>query len=57
MKTCEECMLPILVCNTLAMYRKAIQYYELGRCDEAKNYAAYAQEDYDRYLAERPQTT
>jgi hypothetical protein len=50
-KLCEECGLPIAACNALAMYRKAVQYYKLGRAEEANRYVTCAEEDYERYLA------
>ena len=52
MNVCKECDLPIPVCNALAMYRKAVQYYKLGRTEEAGRFAADAEEDYERYRSE-----
>lgn len=50
-KICQECDLPIVVCNAFAMYRKAVQYYKLGRIEDADRYVTCAEEDYERYLA------
>lgn len=49
MKTCEECDLPTPICSALAMYRKSVQYYGLGRPDEAKSFAEFAEELYEDY--------
>lgn len=42
MNLCEECGLPILACNALALYRIAKERLDLGRIDEAKQMAASA---------------
>lgn len=44
MKICEECGLPILACNAMAMYRKAAEEMGRGRLDQAKSYAESARE-------------
>lgn len=50
-RPCDECGLPILACNALALYRLSAKELERGRLDEAKNYAEAAREAYDEFRA------
>jgi hypothetical protein len=50
MEACHECGLPMSACSALALYRYAIQAFEQGRVEVAKEYAASARLHYDRYL-------
>lgn len=51
MTKCEECGLPIAVCNALASYRKAIENFERGKIGAARDMAEFAEEEYKRYRA------
>jgi hypothetical protein len=51
MKTCEECGLPIPVCNALALYRRSHGYLLRERYDDAKDAAISAHEEYERFRA------
>lgn len=52
MNPCEECGLPILICNALASYRRAVSNIDCGNVAEAANYLKSANEDYDEYLSQ-----
>ena len=41
---CEECGLPITICNALASYRRAAKHIDAGRVEQAKDAAATARE-------------
>jgi hypothetical protein len=48
--TCDECGLPISVCNTLALYRYAVDRYEHGNFDAAREYVRNAKISYEEAL-------
>jgi hypothetical protein len=52
MKTCEECGLPILICNALANYRWAVKWYEAGNKADAVLFASDAKTYYEKYVHE-----
>ena len=52
MSKCDTCGLPLLICNTLASYRKAIEHFARGDAIEGEAFAHMASEDYARYLTE-----
>jgi hypothetical protein len=53
MMLCEECGLPLTVCNTLAAYRKAVEYLAKGNNEAAANFLDDAKDYYAQYRAER----
>ena len=53
MMICEECGLPLTVCNTLAAYRKAVEYLAAGNAEAAANWLDDAKDYYKQYRAER----
>ena len=50
---CEECGLPITICNALASYRRAAKYIDAGRIEQAKDAAATAREFEADFNAQR----
>lgn len=53
MAICEECGLPIPICNALAAYRKAIEEHR-RQCyidvPELSSFVEMAEEEYNRYM-------
>ena len=52
MKICEECGLPMKVCNALATYREANKHFLLNRTTEALRSFESAEDWYNQYVAE-----
>lgn len=50
---CEECGLPLTICNALAAYRSAVKYYIAGNKEAAISFVADAKDYYEQYRAER----
>ncbi len=53
MMTCEECGLPLAICNTLAAYRKAVEFFAKNNTELATEFLNDAKDYYEQYRAER----
>ena len=53
MTICEECGLPLHICNALSFYRNAIRAYLRGDKVVGDDYAEGAKESYGIYMRER----
>lgn len=51
MTVCEECELPMPICNALANYRFAVGAFERGDVNAAKDFVNDAKRCYDEYDA------
>lgn len=50
---CEECGLPIAICNALALQRNAIRNFKEGRTESALEFEKDAASEYQRFLDSR----
>lgn len=51
--TCDECGLPISVCNAIALYRRVVHLVQKGQIELALEVAAYAQDEINDWEDER----
>jgi hypothetical protein len=52
-KQCEECGLPITVCNALASYEQAVKLFKAGRPNAAAGFVEDAKQHHNKYLESR----